>query len=135
MLGINQDIYIEAEYESGYVHREMPEDHSPYVRGKNILNDILERRPEAIHGPMVRFTLVVPGSEPNTVTRHNVDWSILDPKTNPRPIRFKHFSRSVTLGDLPEEDVDHGPTLLGIDFGYQWTDEKGKSQQEVLELR
>lgn len=135
MLGIDYSYYIEAEYESGYVHREMPEDHSPYVRGKNIFNDILEKRPEAIHGPMVRFTLVMPGEQPNTVTRHNVDWTKLDPKTNPRPIRFKHFSRSVTMGEGAEDDVDTGPVLTGVDFGYQWTDSKDSNQEEVIQIR
>jgi hypothetical protein len=53
-----ESIYIEAEYADGYVHREDAQDHSPYVSGKNIFSDVLESRPVAAHGPMVRFSLV-----------------------------------------------------------------------------
>lgn len=116
-----QPPYIEAEYESGYVHRESDEDHSPYVRGKNIFSDILEKRPESVHGKMIRFSLVC---DDETI---NVNWTILP--ENARPIRFKHMEGDLLDGGFVES------RMLGIDFGYQYTDENGDNRQDVREVR
>jgi hypothetical protein len=113
--------YIEAEYESGYVHRESDEDHSPYVRGKNIFNDILERRPEAIHGKMVRFSLQLADE------RLDVDWTILP--DNARPVRFKHMEGDFRDGGIVDA------RMVSIDFGYQYTDGDGVNHQEIEEIR
>lgn len=114
--------YIEAEYKDGYVHREDEQDHSPYVSGKNIFSDILEKRPEAAHGPMVRFSLVTPGKS------YDIDWTTLPESA--RPIRFKHMER--------DTDIATGETgetrLVGLDFGYQYNDESGENHQEVISV-
>ena len=110
--------YIEAEYESGYVHRETPEDHSPYVLGKNIFNDILEKRPEPIHGKMVRFSLVT------EETTYSVDWTQLP--DNARPIRFKQMERDNVDGQWVGD-----ARITGIDFGYQYNDADGKNIEVV----
>lgn len=120
------DVYIEATYESGYVHRETPEDHSPYVLGKNIFNDILEKRPEAIHGPMVRWSLIIPGE------RFDIKWQ--DLPEGAKPIRFKHMKREQDLGT--GEFKTAGPVIIGIDFGYEYPNpEGGENIKEVMELR
>lgn len=113
--------YIEAEYESGYIHRENESDRSPYIRDKNIFSDILERRPEAVHGKMVRFSLQL------ETERIDVDFTVLP--DNARPIRFKHMEGDFRDGGLVES------RCMGIDFGYQYTDADGKNQQEVYEVR
>lgn len=113
------DVYIEAEYEDGYIHREDEQDHSPYVAGKNIFSDILEQRPVPIHGRMVRFSLI------KGIDQYNVDW--LSVPDNARPIRFKHMEAVLRAEKITVE-------LVGIDFGYQYTDENGKNQQTVISL-
>jgi hypothetical protein len=112
----------EAEYADGYVHREDAQDHSPYVSGKNIFSDVLESRPVAAHGPMVRFSLVTPDAT------HTIDWTVLP--DNARPIRFKHMERDLN-GD---GQWDGAARLVGVDFGYQYTDESGRNVQEVMSL-
>lgn len=120
--------YVEAEYEDGYVHREDEQDHSPFVQWKNIFDDILHKRPEAAHGKMVRFTLCIPDG---TVLA-SVDWTTVP--DNARPIRFKHLEGRF----FTQEEIDNGTPsalrLTGIDFGYQYTDEQGKNQQEVIKV-
>ena len=110
--------YIEAEYESGYIHVQDEQDHSPFVYGKNIFNDILEKRPEAGHGKMVRFSLIHDG------VKYDVDWRGLP--DNARPIRFIRYEADFdTAGNLIEK------RLMGIDFGYQFNDELGENHQEI----
>lgn len=113
--------YIEAEYESGFILREDENDHSPYDREKNIFHAILNMRPCEVHGKMVRFSLVM--DEKDT---YNVDWTVLP--DNARPIRFKHMEADF-VGDLMTDK-----RIVGIDFGYQFTDDEGKNQQEVVNL-
>ncbi len=108
--------YIEAEYKDGYIHREDEQDHSPYVAGKNIFSDILEKRPEPIHGKMVRFALVTP------TQTYSVDWTTLP--DNARPVRFKHMEADSIGGVITEVRT------VGIDFGYQYTQD-GKNYKEI----
>lgn len=117
-------VYIEAEYESGYVHREDENDHSPYVRGKNIFDDLVHKRPESVHGKMVRFSLITNNGE--EITRYDIDWTPLP--DNARPIRFKHMEGDFLDGGLVES------RLMGIDFGFQYTDENGRNVQEVMAI-
>lgn len=112
--------YLEAEYESGYVHREQPEDHSPYVRGKNIFNDILEHRPEAVHGKMVRFALVGP-EHTNTV-----DWTTLP--DNARPIYSRDMEQDSIGGEIIET------RMMKQIFGYQYNNPDGKNVKEITEI-
>ncbi len=112
--------YLEAEYESGYVHREQEEDHSPYVKGKNIFNDILNHRPEAVHGKMIRFSLVGPE------TTHNVPWEGLP--DNARPIYFRDMEQD-TVGNVITET-----RMIRQVFGYQYNDEDGNNVQETKEI-
>lgn len=117
------DTSVEAEYEDGYVHSETElDDISPFVEGKNIFYDILEKRPEAEHGRMVRFSLFYLNQ------RYDVDWTQLPESA--RPIRFRHGFHTVNLGT--GETVDRG--WSGVDFGYQWNDEDGSNHQEVINL-
>ena len=110
--------YLEAEYQDGFVLREDEQDHSPYDAGRNIFHAILNKRAEAVHGPMVRFSLVGPE------TTYSIDWTLLP--DNARPIRFKQMEheRNVATG---ETDI----RCTGIDFGYQYTDTNGQNVQEV----
>lgn len=119
--------YIEAEYEDGYIHREDEQDHSPYVPGKNIFNDILEKRPVAAHGRMVRFSLV---TKKDT---YSIDWTKLP--DNARPVRFRHMERDIIASSDGSAEWSSEPRVMGIDFGYQYTDEAGKNHQEVKEIR
>ena len=113
--------YLEAEYESGYVHREQPEDHSPYVRGQNIFNDIINNRPVEIHGRMTRFTLVAPNN------RYDIDWTTLPDNARPIYLRYMENERNVAGG---ESDV----RVTKQDFGYQYNDEDGRNHKEIKEI-
>lgn len=112
--------FIEAEYKSGYVHREDEQDHSPFVAGKNILNDILEKRPEAGHGKMVRFSLV--GAQ----KRYDLDWTQLP--ASARPIYYREMQNTLHIGG--ETTVQ----CLKHCFGYQYNDETGRNIKEVKEI-
>lgn len=113
-------VYVEAEYEDGYVHREDDTDASPYVAGKNIFDDILHRRPEAEHGKTKRFSLVIPTG------RHDVLMDKLP--DNARPIRRKRM-------ELKQTPAGNSlPYLAGVDFGYQYTDENGENVQQVIAI-
>lgn len=128
----------EAEYSDGYIHSETDHnDISPYgpfefiqededgkqwveMRDANILNDILEKRPEAEHGDMVRFSMYYQNN------RYDVDWHGLP--DNARPVRWKRYEQDYN-GPLA------GVTrLVKVGFGYQYNDNSGKNIQEVQEL-
>lgn len=111
---------LEAEYESGYVHRETPEDISPYVAGRNFFYDILHGLPEKVHGRMVRLSLVGPEQT------HTVDWTTLP--DNARPIYTRHMAS--TLDHTGEEAT----VMLGQQFGYQYNDSEGRNHKEVTEI-
>lgn len=113
---------LEAEYESGYVHRENDQDHSPYVAGRNIFYDIVNALPVPIHGQMVRFSLV--GKE----QKYDIDWATLP--DNARPIYYRDMARSLNMS-TNEEIVE----CLQHYFGYQYTDEQGENHKEIKEIR
>ena len=118
------DTSIEAEYEDGYVLSETElGDTNPYGVG-NTLTAILDRSAEEEHGRMVRFSCFY------LDTRYDVDWATVPGNGSARPIRFRHGFSTVTQGG---EAVESG--WAGIDFGYQWNDEDGSNQQEVLKVR
>lgn len=130
---------VQAEYEDGYIHDETAHaDVSPYgpfeiidydedgkeyrtLVDKNVFNDILEKRPEAEHGKMVRFSVFWSNA------RYDVNWVGLP--DNARPIRFRDgfFSQNLDTGEQSQG-------WSGIKFGYQYNDETGKNIQEVKEL-
>lgn len=114
------DVYIEAEYADGYIHREDEVDASSYVEGKNIFSDILERRPESEHGPTVRFSLITPDED------FHVDFNALP--ANARPVRYMHVEGDFLDGGLIDRRI------LSIDFGYQYTDDDGNNVQEIVEI-
>jgi hypothetical protein len=119
---IPEDTSCEAEYADGYIHNEtLHNDVSPYNPEQNILRDILEKRPEAEHGKLVRFSVFYKDR------RYDVDWRGLP--DNARPIRFRNGNRSINMG-TGEQDF----WWSGIRFGYQWNDETGKNHKEVREL-
>jgi hypothetical protein len=112
--------YIQAEYESGYCHTEDEQDHSPFVRGKNILSDIIEKRPEAAHGKMVRFSLI--GAD----ARYDVDFRGLP--ASARPIYYRDMKATIDeYGNQTTECLKHY-------FGYQYNDEQGKNIKEIQEI-
>ncbi|NTW61840.1 hypothetical protein HGB25_00270 [Candidatus Saccharibacteria bacterium] len=116
------DTSVEAEYEDGYILNETEHgDISPYDETKNILNDILEQRPQAEHGKLVRFSCFYKGF------RYDVDWTNLP--DNARPIRFRDGQR--------HRDMETGgewSEWVGLHFGYQYNDKNGKNIQEVMDL-
>lgn len=115
------DTSCQAEYEDGHIHDETEHgDVSPYTGEHNILNDILEKRPEAEHGKVVRFSVFYRNM------RYDIDWKTLP--DNARPIRF----RDGYSGFMPDGTVVSG--WSGCRFGYQYNDESGKNKQEVKEL-
>lgn len=117
------DTSVEAEYEDGYVHSETElDDLSPFENGRNVFFDILERKPEAEHGRMVRFSVFYQNQ------RYDVDWTTLP--DNARPIRFRHAFSTMNMGT--GEVIASGFT--GVDFGFQWNDEDGQNHQEILNL-
>lgn len=142
MTPVPLDSSVQAEYEDGYIHDETEHgDISPYGPfeemvqdyddngvglgtfstqriDKNILNDILEKRPEAEHGKMVRFSVFYRNS------RYDIDWRQMP--DNARPIRFRHGFLTV------DEFGNEVSGWSGVDFGYQYTDADGKNIQEVI---
>ncbi len=115
------DTSVESEYSDGYIHSESTHnDISPYDETKNILNDIIEKRPEADHGKMVRFSLFYKNK------RYDIDFTNLP--DNARPIRFRHAEATMNVDGT-------GQTFnwLGVDFGYQMT-VNGKSIKEIRKL-
>ena len=113
--------YLEAEYESGYVHRETEEDISPWKKDTNFFNDILEHRPEAVHGKMVRFALVGPEE------RTDIDWKTLP--DNARPIYFRQMQH-IKITDIEAGEA----TMIGQTFGYQYNDAEGNNHKEIKEI-
>ena len=117
------DTSVEAEYEDGYVHSETElGDRSLYVEG-NTFTDILHGHPCEEHGPMVRFSCFYLNQ------RYDIDWTVLP--ASARPIRFRHGFSTMDTGT--GEIVESG--WSGIDFGFQYNDEDGSNQQEVLKVR
>lgn len=116
--------HIEAEYKDGYVLSELDQnDKSLFVDGRNIFYDILNKLPEADHGPMVRLSLHV------NKLLHNIDWTAVP--ENAKPIRFKTFAieRNFVTGETSD------PMLQKIVFGYEYFDESlGKNVQKVQEI-
>jgi len=115
------DTTVEAEYEDGYILSETEHnDESQYGDG-NILRDIIEKRPEADHGKMVRFSCFYKDGQ------YDIDWTTLP--DNARPIRFRDgkLERNLTTG---QEEFE----WTGCRYGYQYNDETGKNIQEVIEL-
>jgi hypothetical protein len=121
MSQLPQDTSCQAEYADGFILDETENDDlSIYFQGENTFRDILRKRPEAKHGPMVRFSVFYKDE------RHDIDWGGLP--ANARPIRFR--DRTAWLQD----DGSSGVTdWHGCRFGYQYT-ENGRNTQEVTEL-
>lgn len=117
------DTSIEAEFEDGYVLNETEHNDEPqFGEDGNIFTDILQKRAEAEHGRMVRFSCFYENH------RYDIDWTKVP--DNARPIRFRHgFS---TMDRATGEILESG--FSGVDFGVQWNDETGANQQEVINL-
>lgn len=111
----------QAEYSDGFILDETTHnDFSPYTGTDNILNDILEKRPEADHGDMVRFSMFYKDN------RYDVDWHGLP--ANARPVRWKRMEADQIGGNITEV------RLVKVGFGYQYNNEQGENVQEVQEL-
>lgn len=112
---------IEAEYADGYIHDETTlNDTSPYTGTDNILNDILNKRPEPEHGPLIRFSCFYNNQ------RYDVDFVGLP--DNARPVRWKRMEQD---WNGPQAGITR---LMAVGFGYQFTDSNGRNVQEVIEL-
>ena len=100
------DSSCQAEYADGYIHDETElDDTSQYGTG-NVFSDIVERRPEADHGRMVRFSVFWRGQ------RYDIDWR--DLPENAWPIRQRHgYSHLSQAGEVL------GSGWSGVDFGFQ----------------
>jgi hypothetical protein len=121
MAQLPYDGSIEAIYADGYSHSETEhQDVSPYTKTDNIFNDVLEKRPEAEHGKLVRFSVFYKDN------RYDVDFSTLP--DNARPIRYKRMEADTKGGSITEV------RLMQIGFGYQYNNELGQNVQEVQEL-
>lgn len=128
---VPMDTSCEAEYEDGFVLNETEHnDESIYTpievvggvrTGANIFSDIVNGRPEAEHGKMVRFSVFYKGQ------RNDMLWSELP--ANARPIRFRDASMSL---DDKGNQIYHG--FHAVRWGFQYTDENGKNQQYIEEL-
>lgn len=112
--------FVEAEYESGYVHREDEQDHSPFVRGKNILFDIVNHYPEKAHGRLVRFSLV------GNNARYDIDFTKLPP--NAKPIYYRQMQLERNL-----ENGAENLTCLKHHFGFEYKNGKDKVK-EIQEI-
>lgn len=115
------DTSVQAEYEDGFVLDETEHDDiSPYTGQHNILNDIINRRPQQQHGRLVRFSCFYRNY------RYDIDWTTLP--DNARPIRFRDGYSYIT------DTGETGSGWSGCRFGYQFTDDAGHNVQEVQEL-
>lgn len=113
---------VQAQYADGFVLDETEQnDISPYTKINNTFNDILEKRAEAEHGAMVRFSVFYKDA------RYDVDWTTLP--DNARPIRFRHGFITLAADSQTEQGWS------GISFGYQYNDENGKNIQEIQEIK
>lgn len=121
MTLIPLDTSCQAEYADGYIHDETThEDLSPYTGEHNIFNDILEKRPEAEHGKMVRFSVFYLNN------RYDFDWTRLP--DNARPIRFRHGFMTV------DQSGNETSGWSGMQIGYQYNDENGSNQKVIQDL-
>lgn len=110
---------LEAEYADGYIHSEAElGDVSPYAEGKNIFNDILEKRPEADHGRTVRFSII------GDTKRYDIDWQILPDNARPIYSRDMQMERSVSTGETTIQVLRH-------QFGFQYNDETGENHKDI----
>ena len=123
-MALPLDTSIQAEYEDGFVLDETDlKDANPYGDEGNTFTAVLKKFPEEAHGKLVRFSCFYKDQ------RYDVDWTALP--DNARPIRFRHgFS---TIDQATGVVLESG--FFGVDFGYQYNDEDGANQQEILELR
>jgi hypothetical protein len=117
------DTSVEGVYADGFVLSETElNDVSPYNSEQNVLRAIINKDPEAEHGPLVLFSVFYNNA------RYDIDWTVLP--DNARPIRFRDGNMS--------QNVDTGETSKwwsGCRMGYQFNDESGKNVQEVQELK
>jgi hypothetical protein len=120
--------YLQAEYESGYVHTETDLDQSSFRPGSNFFCDILNGLPtEAGHGKMTKFRLLPVNGD----LAYEVDWTKLP--FNARPIYWRRMSRVVNSSD-DEGNLTEPAICQLIGFGYQYTDENGENIQHVEEI-
>lgn len=117
------DSSVQAEYEDGYILDETEAgDVNPFSGEGNTFTAILNKLPEADHGPMIRFSVFWKNQ------RYDIAWDQVPDSA--RPIRFRHGYSTMNVASGV---VESG--FSGVDFGVQWNDESGKNQQEVMELR
>lgn len=122
MTTLPLDGSCQGEYADGYIHDETTlNDVSPYDETRNVLNDIIEKRPEAEHGKLVRFSCFYNNQ------RYDVTWDGLP--ENARPVRWKRMEADMVDGDITEV------RMTKVGFGYQYNDPiDGHNIQEVVEL-
>lgn len=84
--------FLEAEYSDGFTLTEDEGDQSPYDPDRNIFHAIVNNYPVVVHGKLKRFSII----SLNRETYYNVDFSILDPFTNPRPFYERHMQSTIS---------------------------------------
>jgi hypothetical protein len=116
-------VVIEAEYKDGYIHNEAElNDVSPYEPTRNILNDIINQRPVAEHGKMVRFTCIASGK------RLDIDWA--DFPANAKPIYYRKMERKLNVAGEFLGDA----YATGHYFGYEFHDQNAVKHKEIREV-
>ena len=126
------DTSCQAEYADGFIldetehgdisaYVDCPPDENGVPTGPNILSDIVNRRPEPEHGPIVRFSVFYKDQ------RFDVFMDQLP--ANARPIR----ARDASMSQLPDGSTRFNG-YHGLRIGYQYTDEDGKNHKEVREI-
>lgn len=114
---------LEAEYESGFVLREGPDDLSPYDAEKNIYNAIWRSRPSDFgHGLMVRYSLV--GDE----LTYSIDWKPMWDLPDVFPVYERRMRN-----ELYEDGTSSGPICELHRFGYRY-DLEEETVEEIYEI-
>jgi hypothetical protein len=121
MPQIPLDTSVEAEYTDGFILSETElKDISPYSEGRNVFYSILNKDPEAEHGPMVRLSTFYQNN------RYDIDWANVP--SSARPVRFRDGY------SILNQNGDTITGWSGMRFGYQYNDENGQNVKNIMEL-
>lgn len=132
---------LRAEYEDGFILDEAKQhDQSAFIpmelidgipSGPNTWNDIKERRPEAEHGRMVRFSALNDGTRPGPdglCQDYHIDWRGFP--DNAKPIKAIKLNRRGVMGYGWVEE----PNVERWLFGYEYHNADGSKVKEILEI-
>lgn len=114
---------VEAEYTDGFVLTEDGADRSPYDEGRNTFHAIANGRPEADHGPMVRWSLITPAQT------YSVAWTELVALE-----AVPMYERDMERDFVPGEGWSGPPRCVRHRFGWRGEGPEGpiETVQEIL---